>query len=44
MHKDVKKKSAAQAAGADPSDEAQPLGNIHPFSKTTVTFEPIQKF
>ena len=36
-------KPAAQAAGADPPP-ASPIGQIHPFSKMAVTFEPRMGF
>ena len=37
-------KPAAQAAGADPSWRNQPIGNVHPFRKSTVTFDPMVKY
>ena len=38
------KKPAAQAAGQTHPDAIPPGGKIHPFSKSTVTFESIQQF
>ena len=37
-------KPAAQAAGQTLLAEAPPIGKIYPFSKMTVTFEPLMEF
>ena len=37
-------KPVAQAAGQTLHDATPPVGKIHPFSKITVTFEPIQRY
>ena len=39
-----KNKPPAQAAGQTLPDATPPVGKVHPFSKITVNFEPIQRF
>ena len=39
-----KNKPATKAAGQTPLDATPPVGKNHPFSKITVTFQPIQRF
>ena len=43
MHCFQRKKPAAQVAGQTLPDATPPVGKIHPFSKITVTFEPLQR-
>ena len=38
------KQACCAGCKADPSDATPTVNKIHPFSKTAVTFEPIQQF